>query len=102
MDTSRDDDPMVVELYAYQFGWRARYAGEDNELGKANVRLIEGVNQLGVDTSDPYAKDDFITEDLYLPVNKKVLIKMRSQDVLHSAYMPHFIAQMYVDHVMVT
>jgi len=102
MNVSKDDDPMVVELYAYQFGWRARYAGDDNELGKANVRLIEGVNQLGVDTSDPYSKDDFITDVLYLPVNKKVLIKMRSQDVLHSAYMPHFRAQMNVVPGMVT
>ena len=102
MHVDKDEDPMVVELYAYQFGWRARYAGPDNELGKANVRLIEGVNQLGVDTSDPYSQDDFITEELYLPVNQKVLIKMRSQDVLHSAYMPHFRAQMNVVPGMVT
>lgn len=102
MSVDKDEDPMVVELYAYQFGWRARYAGVDNELGKADVRLIEGKNQLGVDTSDPYAKDDFIVEELHLPVNRKVLIKMRSQDVLHSAYMPHFRAQMNVVPGMIT
>src|SRR5690625_1558795 len=58
--SEEDDDVMVVELYAYQFGWRARYAGEDNTLGKANVRFIEGNNSLGVDESDPYADDDKI------------------------------------------
>ncbi|MCT8339686.1 cytochrome c oxidase subunit II [Flavobacteriaceae bacterium TK19130] len=89
-----EEDPLVVELYAYQFDWRARYGGEDNTLGKANVRLIEGVNQLGVDMSDPNGQDDVVVNELHLPVGRKVLFKMRSQDVLHSAYMPHFRAQM--------
>ena len=94
MSFDDDDDPMVVELYAYQFDWRARYAGVDNTLGEANVRLIEGVNQLGVDVSDPNAQDDKVVTELHLPIGKKVLFKMRAQDVLHSAYMPHFRAQM--------
>lgn len=94
MDIDTEDDPLVVELYAYQFDWRARYGGADNTLGEANVRLIEGVNQLGVDASDPNAQDDVIVNELHLPVGRKVLFKMRSQDVLHSAYMPHFRAQM--------
>jgi cytochrome c oxidase subunit 2 len=94
MYVDEDEDPMVVELYAYQFDWRARYAGNDNTLGEANVRLIEGVNQLGVDISDPNAQDDKVVNELHLPLGRKVLFKMRSQDVLHSAYMPHFRAQM--------
>jgi cytochrome c oxidase subunit 2 len=94
MNIDDDEDALVVELYAYQFDWRARYGGEDNTLGEANVRLIEGVNQLGVDTSDPNAQDDVIVNELHLPVGRKVIFKMRSQDVLHSAYMPHFRAQM--------
>ena len=94
IDTSKD--PLVVELYAQQFNWKARYAGQDNTLGKANVRLIDidRANILGVDESDPNAQDDIITTELHLPVDKPVLFKMRSQDVLHSAYMPHFRAQM--------
>ena len=59
-----------------------------------DVRLIEGVNQLGVDMSDPNGQDDVVVNELHLPVGRKVLFKMRSQDVLHSAYMPHFRAQM--------
>lgn len=94
MNVDTEDDPLVIELYAYQFDWRARYSGADNTLGEANVRLIEGVNQLGVDASDPNAQDDIIVNELHLPIGKKVLFKMRSQDVLHSAYMPHFRAQM--------
>ncbi len=96
MNVNEDDDPLVIELYAQQFNWKARYGGADNTLGKANVRLIDldKANILGLDESDPNAQDDIITTELHLPVGKPVLFKMRSQDVLHSAYMPHFRAQM--------
>ena len=96
MDINDEDDPIIIELYAQQFNWTARYAGQDNVLGEANVRLIDidKVNVLGLDTSDSYASDDVIVKELHLPVGRKVNFKMRSQDVLHSAYMPHFRAQM--------
>ena len=94
VDEEDKQDAIVIELYAKQFGWEARYAGDDKTLGKANVRLIEGINTLGVDLADPAAQDDKIVTELHLPVGKKIIFKMRSQDVLHSAYMPHFRAQM--------
>jgi cytochrome c oxidase subunit 2 len=94
MNVDKDDDPLIVELYAQQYNWKARYGGNDNTLGSANVRLIEGINQLGVDPADPNGQDDKIATELHLPVGRKVLFKMRSQDVLHSAFMPHFRAQM--------
>ncbi|WP_372917965.1 cytochrome c oxidase subunit II [Salegentibacter sp.] len=102
MNIDEDSDPIVIEIYAKQFSWQARYAGEDNTLGDANVRFIEGRNNVGVDESDPYAQDDKITTELHLPVDKPVLFKFRSQDVLHSAYFPHFRAQMNVVPGMVT
>jgi cytochrome c oxidase subunit 2 len=96
MDINEDDDPLIVELYAQQFNWTARYGGGDNVLGGANVRMIDidRANVLGLDESDPYASDDVIVKELHLPVGRKVNFKFRSQDVLHSAYMPHFRAQM--------
>lgn len=97
-----EEDVIYIELYAKQFSWEARYAGEDNALGKANVRLIEGINTLGVDMADPNAKDDIVVNELHLPVGKRVVFKIRSQDVLHSAYMPHFRAQMNCVPGMVT
>ena len=96
------EKPIVIELYAQQFKWAARYSGEDDVLGKANVRYIEGINTLGVDMSDPNAQDDKVTDELHIPKGKKILFKMRSQDVLHSAYMPHFRAQMNCVPGMVT
>jgi cytochrome c oxidase subunit 2 len=97
-----EEDTVVIELYAQQFKWTARYAGPDKVLGKANVRLIEGVNTLGVDLSDPYAQDDIVISELHIPKGKKIHFKMRSQDVLHSAYMPYFRAQMNCVPGMVT
>jgi cytochrome c oxidase subunit 2 len=102
MFVDEDEEVMVVELYAKQFGWEARYAGKDNVLGKANVRYIEGVNTLGIDLADPNAGDDVQSSELYLPKGKKIVFKLRSQDVLHSAYMPHFRAQMNCVPGMVT
>jgi cytochrome c oxidase subunit 2 len=96
------EDSVVIELYAQQFNWEARYSGKDNVLGKANVRYIEGVNNLGVDLSDPNSQDDFNSKELHIPKGKRIIFKMRSQDVLHSAYMPHFRAQMNCVPGMVT
>ena len=102
MFIDKDEDVIEIELYAQQFKWTARYAGEDNVLGKANVRYIEGVNVLGVDLSDQNAQDDKVVTELHIPKGKKIHFKMRSQDVLHSAYMPHFRAQMNCVPGMVT
>ena len=102
VDKEDEQDAIVIELYAKQFGWEARYAGDDKTLGKANVRLIEGINTLGVDLADPAAQDDKVVNELHIPKGKRVIFKMRSQDVLHSAYMPHFRAQMNCVPGMVT
>ncbi|MBP7470286.1 MAG: cytochrome c oxidase subunit II [Flavobacterium sp.] len=102
MFVDEDEDTIIVEVYAQQFKWTARYAGPDNVLGKANVRLIDGVNTLGVDMSDPNAQDDIVVSELHIPKGKKVHFKFRSQDVLHSAYFPHFRAQMNCVPGMVT
>ena len=145
-------DAIVIEVYAKQFGWAARYSGDDNTLGRADVRFVGGKNELGVITNNTKdsqlleldqkiaklqndinnsenpaerklikqridklvkkkkttmtyfvtttpeqllaAEDDIVTRELHLPVGKKVLLKFRSQDVLHSAYLPHFRVQM--------
>jgi cytochrome c oxidase subunit II len=102
MFINEDEDTVVIEVYAQQFKWTARYSGEDNVLGKANVRLIEGINTLGVDLSDPNALDDKVATEIHIPKGKKIHFKFRSQDVLHSAYFPHFRAQMNCIPGMVT
>ncbi|MFL0063070.1 cytochrome c oxidase subunit II [Tenacibaculum maritimum] len=89
-----EDEAIVIEVYSKQFQWEARYAGADNTLGLGNVNFIKGTNTMGVDMSDKNAQDDKQVTEIHLPKGKKVLFKFRSQDVMHSAYMPHFRAQM--------
>ena len=97
-----DEDPLVVEVYGKQWSWDVRYAGKDNVLGNANVRFIAGANTMGIDETDPAAKDDKVVREIHLPKGRKVLFKFRAQDVLHSAYFPHFRAQMNCVPGMVT
>ena len=83
VDEEDKQDAIVIELYAKQFGWEARYSGDDKTLGKANVRLIEGINTLGVDLSDPAAQDDKVVTELHLPVGKKIIFKRNSANKLN-------------------
>jgi cytochrome c oxidase subunit 2 len=91
------EDAVTIELFGYQFGWNARYTGADGELGKADFRQIGVINALGVDPyTDKAAKDDIVANELYLPVNRNVTLNFRAKDVIHSALLPHFRAQMNV------
>ena len=97
MNVEENEDALVVELYAQQFNWKARYAGSDGVLGDANVRFLQdfdGRNLVGIDATDPNGLDDVVVQELHLPAGREIIFKMRSQDVLHSAYMPFFRAQM--------
>ena len=49
-------DAVVVELYAKQFDWTARYPGADGVLGATDFRLINGTNPLGIVTPESIAQ----------------------------------------------
>ncbi len=88
-------EAVVIELVAQQFAWTARYPGAtDEELGKADFRLIDANNEFGLDLTDKNSFDDFKSLELHLPVNKEVLLKIRAKDVLHSVFLPHFRVKM--------
>lgn len=89
------EDTMVVELYAKQFDWTARYAGKDNQLGAANYKLITATNDLGMDSLSKEGSDDIVVKnEIHFPVGKEIAFRFRARDVIHSAYFPHFRAQM--------
>lgn len=95
MSPVAENEAVVIELYAKQFDWTARYAGTDNKLGNTNYKLISDMNPLALDTTDTHGFDDKLVKgEFHIPVGKRVLFKFRSRDVIHSAYMPHFRAQM--------
>jgi cytochrome c oxidase subunit II len=91
-----DPKSQIIEIYGKQFDFTARYAGADNVLGASNYKLITGTNDLGMDSTSKEGMDDVIVKELHLVVNKEYEFKFRSRDVIHSAYFPHFRAQMNV------
>lgn len=89
------EDAEVIELIGQQFNWGVRYPGvKDGKLGKHNFKLIDDVNQLGLDLTDKNSFDDFTALQLHIPKGKEVLLKIRAKDVLHSVYLPHFRVKM--------
>ena len=57
-----------------------------------DLKLIDAQeNPLGLDRSDPAAKDDVTTlNQLYLPANKPIILRLRSKDMIHSFGVPEF------------
>ena len=94
MNVEITESTKVIEVYGKQFNWTARYSGIDNTLGKANYKLVKGKNTLGVDMLDVNSADDKMAREVHLVVDEPVLLKFRSQDVIHSAFLPHFRVQM--------
>ena len=87
-------NPSRIEVYGKQFQWLARYPGEDKQLGSFSHRLIDASNALGLNVEDEFSKDDKVVSELHLVVDKPVHLTFRSQDIIHSAYLPHFRVQM--------
>lgn len=85
----------VIEVIGQQFAWTARYPGvKDNALGKYNFKLIDAVNEFGLDLSDKNTFDDFKSLELHIPKGREILLKIRAKDVLHSVFLPHFRVKM--------
>jgi len=61
--------PPLAEVLGRQFEWRIRYAGKDGIVG----------------TGD----DVQLANDLHVPINEEIVLKIKSQDVLHSFFLPN-------------
>jgi cytochrome c oxidase subunit 2 len=87
-----ESDALVVRVTAEQFAWNVHYAGPDRVFGRTDVKMIDlQSNPLGLDRSDPAAKDDVTTlNQLYLPVNKPIIVRLTSKDMIHSFGVPEF------------
>lgn len=83
-------DAVVIEVTGKQFAWVARYPGVDRKLGMRDFTLVTPDNELGVNWGDKSSHDDFIADEIVLPVNKPVLVNIGALDVIHSFYIPEF------------
>ena len=75
-----------VRVVAEQFAWNVHYPGPDGIFGRTDPSLVDvQTNPLGLDRSDPAAKDDVVTlNHLYLPAGRPALVQLTSKDVIHS------------------
>lgn len=73
-------------------------------LRRQKERILTGIlHGRDAEVQDLTASDDLITKgELHLIVNRPYSFRFRSQDVIHSAYFPHFRAQMNCVPGMVT
>jgi cytochrome c oxidase subunit 2 len=87
-----ESQALVVRVTGEQFAWNVHYAGPDGVFGRTDIKLFDlQSNPLGLDRNDPAGKDDITTlNQLYLPVNTPVIVKLRSKDVIHSFGVPEF------------
>jgi cytochrome c oxidase subunit 2 len=60
----------VVEVNAKQFNWQVTYPGADGKFGTADDKLF--------------------LDELHVPTNKPVKVLLKSQDVIHSFFVPSF------------
>ncbi|HVI06862.1 MAG TPA: hypothetical protein VND65_01065 [Candidatus Binatia bacterium] len=82
---------MPVQVQAGQFAFYFRYPGPDGSFGPTHANLISEANAnfYGLDTAnDADAKDDIVTAEMAIPVNREIHLLMHSKDVDHSFYVP--------------
>ena len=85
----RDKNPLEVRIVAEQFAWNIHYPGPDGKFGRTRVDLVTSTNPIGLDMTDPDAKDDVVAlNNLHLEVNREVSIHVMSKDVIHSFKLP--------------
>jgi cytochrome c oxidase subunit 2 len=85
-------DPVVLEVAGKQFEWYVHYPGADGKLGEVDLRNVnEADNLMGLGEFDKAARDDVVKRgQIYLPVGRPVVIRLRTFDVIHSFFVPEF------------
>ena len=81
---------LEIEATGKQFQWMIRYPGVDGEFGEIMLDSVSATNMFGMQWRDPSGHDDFAPNEIHLPVNKSVLVRIRAHDVIHSFFLPHF------------
>jgi cytochrome c oxidase subunit II len=80
-----ENEALVVRVVGEQFAWNVQYHGPDGKFGRTDVKLVTADNPLGLDKSDPAAKDDVTTiNQLNVPVGRPILVRLSTKDVIHS------------------
>lgn len=80
---------MPVQVQAGQFAFYFRYPGPDGKFGPLHPEQINEAtaNFFGLDVDhDADSKDDIVTAQMAIPVNREIQLLMHSKDVGHSFF----------------
>jgi len=87
---------LPVQVQAGQFAFYFRYPGPDGKFGPLHPDQINEAagNFFGLDTTnDAASKDDIVTAEMAIPVNREIHLLMHSKDLGHSFYVPELRVQ---------
>ena len=82
-------DAMRIQVQAGQFAYYFRYPGPDGTFGPTHPEMINEGSQnfFGLDPEhDSDSRDDIVTAEMAIPVNKEVHLLMHAKDVGHSFF----------------
>jgi cytochrome c oxidase subunit II len=84
-----EKDSILVHVIGQQFNWNFHLPGPDGVFGRREVALVSNSNPVGLDSSDPAARDDLVVlGELHVPVNRDVIMDLSSKDVIHNFDIP--------------
>jgi cytochrome c oxidase subunit 2 len=84
------ENAVTVQVTGQQFMWNFHYPGADGKFGRTDLTLVSPTNLIGLDENDAASKDDIVTAgEMHVPVNKAVIVRLRSKDVIHSFFLPN-------------
>jgi len=76
---------LELRVVAEQFAWNIHYPGPDGRFGRTGHEFIGAANPVGIDRTDPAARDDIgLLNVLMLPLGRPVIVHLSSRDVIHS------------------
>lgn len=87
---------LPVQVQAGQFAFYFRYPGPDGTFGPIHPEMVNEGNQnfFGLDVDhDAASKDDIVTAEMAIPVNREIHLLMHSKDVGHSFFVPELRVQ---------
>jgi len=88
-DFPNDKNAILVHAIGQQFNWNFHLPGPDGVFGRTDLSLVSNSNAVGLDQSDPHAKDDLVVlGELHVPLNRNVIVDVSSKDVIHNFALP--------------
>ena len=84
-----EKESILVHVIGQQFNWNFHLPGPDGTFGRRELDLVSNSNPVGLDSSDPAARDDLVVlGELHVPVDRDVIMDLSSKDVIHNFDIP--------------